>query len=936
MIRRKELAGMIFAAGLTFALLSPCSIWAEEAVAGNAASSAAIQVGTSSPSDGEASDSSGNSSDLQTETAAPAATDSVLTDSVPADSGSSADSDSKDDASAANTCTLKIEYVNEQGAALLDPTAEEYQEGSDYEVLPAYIPGYEPQDSVIFGTISSDTTVTFVYTENEQHTLTIRYLYEDGTQAAESYTAQLRKGESYQEASPAIAGYTPDTANVSGTMDAEDISADVTYRLNSYLLTVNYIGTDGAAVSAPATQIVRQGDAYSIPSPALEGMTADQTAVSGIMGAQDTSFNVTYSVNQYSLTILYEDEDGNVLDSYDGTYSYGEEYSVSSPDISGYDADESEVSGFITGETTRTVLYYSNKTAAQSSTNSTDSNKNQTNYSNYRIPTFTRVDKVYAVAHGNVYVNVREGKSTTSRIIGTLETDGLCYVLADSDSDWVYIESGDVRGFISRKCLLLGNEAAAFVERNGESNLKTAQELIAGSQNAAYRYTLTTTKDPSSMSTALRQLIISYAEQFLGNPYVWGGTSLTNGCDCSGYVQQIYAAFGITLPRCSYEQAEAGTKIAVRDAVPGDLIFYAQNGVVYHVLMYIGDGKAVNAASSSTGIVISNVNYSKACWACNFLSDIVCSSTQASNWAEIGRQATAGDTSAQTQIINVLAQAANKEWYEYGFCRSVLIAQVIQESGWLSFSGASIGGIQPADNNILGMNADLLNDTWVSNWNGTAVSRNVPQSVNGVDVYGYEQMRTYSDIESCMEDYAAYKTGVHPDMKGVTDTDKVIQTALKGYASDPTYNDSIKEIIRKYNLTRFDTQGFYTSYATDTTGYTADEMNEIYAIVAQEDDTSYEGALAVISCVMNRADLNYGGYGTTALAQLTASGQFCYSPSISDPSYWKSRLDGNVADFVKQAVSDCLTQGIRNHGYLNFRSTNRTGNYIQVGSNWYF
>ena len=98
-----------------------------------------------------------------------------------------------------------------------------------------------------------------------------------------------------------------------------------------------------------------------------------------------------------------------------------------------------------------------------------------------------------------------------------------------------------------------------------------------------------------------------------------------------------------------------------------------------------------------------------------------------------------------------------------------------------------------------------------------------------------------------MEDYAAYKTGVHPDMKGVTDTDKVIQTALKGYASDPTYNDSIKEIIKKYNLTRFDTQGFYTSYATDTTGYTADEMNEIYAIVAQEDDTSYEGALAVIS-----------------------------------------------------------------------------------------
>lgn len=837
---------------------------------------------------------------------------------------------------------LTIEYADENGVSLLDPVTQEYEEGAAYTVLPKSIPGYRPLRSAISGTISRSTDVTFVYGKNEQHKLTIQYVYSDGTKAAETYTGSLSEGEDYKEASPVLDGCTADRESISGTMGAEDISATVTYTKKNFSVTVNYVKKDGTVVSAPVSEQAEYGSTYSISSPAVEGMTADQAVVSGTVGSEDTVVNVTYSEDQYTLTIHYEDEEGNALDSYAGSYIYGQEYAIPSPGISGYEAGRSAVSGRITGDAVYTVVYYEVETpAAQSqsdtpSTNSTDTNKNQTTYSNYRIPTFTQVDKVYAVAKGDQFINIREGKSTTSRIIGTLDTNGVCCVLADSDSDWVYVESGNVRGFVSRQYLLMGNEAAAYVQSSGESNLKTAQETISASQNAAYRYTLTTANNPSSMMTAVRQLMISYAEQFLGNPYVWGGTSLTNGCDCSGFVQQIYAAFGVTLPRCSYEQAEAGTKIAAEDAVPGDLIFYAKNGVVYHVLMYIGNGQAVNAAGSATGIIISNVDYSKACWACNFLSDMTFSSTQATNWVEIGRQATNGDTSAQQQIINVLAQAANKEWYEYGFCRSVLIAQAIQESGWLSFSGASVGGIQPADNNILGMNADLLNDTWISKWTGTAANRNVPQSVNGKDVYGYESMRTYSDIESCMEDYAAFKIGLHPDMKGVTNTDTVISTALKGYATDPTYYEAIRQIIRKYNLTRYDTTGFNTAYAADTANYTTDELNLIYAVVAQEDDASYEGALGVISCAMNRADLNYGGYGTTALAQLTASGQFCYSPSISDPSYWQSRLGGNVADFVKQAVSDCLTKGIRNHGYLNFRSTNRTGNYIQVGTNWYF
>ena len=935
MIRRKELAGMILAAGLAFALLNPYTIRADESVAGSTAADA-VQTESVSASGGDTSD---VSSVALTDSSAESPADTAANTSGDVSEETSTDTSSTAEPAPKETAayTLTIEYRNENGEKLLDSQVRTVNEGEAYTAEAESIEGYLPYNSAISGTMDSDTTVTFVYKRNAlQHALQIFYIYEDGSEAAPSVTRYLENGADYAVASPSVTGCKADTETVSGTMASEDVKQTVTYKKQSHTLTVNFKKTDGTTVAPSVTSELAYGDVFQIASPDVKGMTAQVAAATGTMGEQDITADVLYSVDHYTLTIIYADEDGNQLDSYVKTYEYGDEYSVESPEIDGYDTRRPVVEGNITGDETYTVTYFG--AAAQSSTYSTDTNKNQTTYSytNYRTPSFTKVDKVYAIAKGDQYINIREGKSTASRIVGTLETNGVCFILADADSDWVYVESGEVRGFVSKEFLTTGDEAAAYVKTAGEANLKTAQETISSSLNAAYRYTLTTTRNPFTMIAATRQLMISYAEKFLGNPYVWGGTSLTQGCDCSGFVQQIYAAFGITLPRCSYEQAEAGTKIAANEAVPGDLIFYANGGVVYHVLMYIGNGQAINAASSATGIIISNVDYSKACWACNFLSDIAYSSTQASNWTTIGQQAYEGDTSAQQQIINVLAQAANKAWYEYGFCRSVLIAQAIEESGWLSFSGAANGGIQPTDNNILGMNADLLNGQWVSNWTGTAAMRNVPQSVNGTDVYGYESMRTYADIESCMEDYAAYKTGIHPDMKGVIDVDKVISTALAGYATDPDYDATIKSIIEKYQLTKYDTTGLFTAYSTDTSKYTDDEMNLIYAIVAQEDDTSYEGALGVITCAMNRADLNYGGYGTTALAQLTASGQFCYSPSISDPSAWQKRLNGNVADFVKKAVSDCLTQGIRNHGYLNFRSTNRTGNYIQVGSNWYF
>lgn len=95
--------------------------------------------------------------------------------------------------------------------------------------------------------------------------------------------------------------------------------------------------------------------------------------------------------------------------------------------------------------------------------------------------------------------------------------------------------------------------------------------------------------------------VVDYALQFVGNPYVWGGTSLTNGADCSGFVQSVYANFGVSLPRTSYEQQNAGTEVSYSDAQPGDLICYGG-----HVAIYMGDGQIVHASNSVDGIKVSN------------------------------------------------------------------------------------------------------------------------------------------------------------------------------------------------------------------------------------------------------------------------------------------------------------------------------------------
>ena len=116
--------------------------------------------------------------------------------------------------------------------------------------------------------------------------------------------------------------------------------------------------------------------------------------------------------------------------------------------------------------------------------------------------------------------------------------------------------------------------------------------------------------EESSSSSDLGQQIASYAVQFVGNPYVYGGTSLTNGADCSGFVQSVFANFGIGLSRTAASQASGGTSVSLDCLQAGDLLFYSSSGSIDHVALYIGGGQIVHAANSASGIIISNAYYS--------------------------------------------------------------------------------------------------------------------------------------------------------------------------------------------------------------------------------------------------------------------------------------------------------------------------------------
>lgn len=243
-------------------------------------------------------------------------------------------------------------------------------------------------------------------------------------------------------------------------------------------------------------------------------------------------------------------------------------------------------------------------------------------------------------------LKVREKAKKDATVI-TLVGEGEVLPVKKETKNWVKIKTDDNSGYVSTEYvdLYTENEQAESIEEERarlkrEEEAKRAeeearrQELLAQQQATSNRNTTHTSSNSTSSSTSsgssnntsssvgsssqtsgststspgnksLGQQIANYAVQFRGNPYVYGGTSLTNGADCSGFVMSVFKKFGISLPRTSGAQGVSGRRVAsISQAQPGDLIAYTG-----HIGIYIGNGKLIHASSPRTGIIISNVNY---------------------------------------------------------------------------------------------------------------------------------------------------------------------------------------------------------------------------------------------------------------------------------------------------------------------------------------
>lgn len=252
-------------------------------------------------------------------------------------------------------------------------------------------------------------------------------------------------------------------------------------------------------------------------------------------------------------------------------------------------------------------------------------------------------------------LNIRSVPEDDGKLVGKLPKDAACEVL-DSDGSWVHISSGKVEGYVSCDYLITGIQAKQKAEElattiatvttetlkvraeaNTDSEVITMvplgeelevvrsegdwvkvylddEEVYVSAEyvevNAKLNTAITMTELLYGQGVSdVRVDLCQYAKEFLGNPYVWGGTSLTKGADCSGYVLSIFKKYGVSLPHFSRAQANCGTTIKLSEAQPGDLVFYGNGKTINHVAIYIGSGQVIHASSPKTGIRISNVGY---------------------------------------------------------------------------------------------------------------------------------------------------------------------------------------------------------------------------------------------------------------------------------------------------------------------------------------
>ena len=222
-----------------------------------------------------------------------------------------------------------------------------------------------------------------------------------------------------------------------------------------------------------------------------------------------------------------------------------------------------------------------------------------------------------AFANVTSFLYVRSEPTKESEYVGKLYP-GYAAKITGPVGEWTAVESGDVTGYVKTEYILTGAEAQTYAE-----NLVTEAQQEGKEEAEAFTYAVsrkseeaqmtqevqenvqqTETTEVSAQPASNGQAIVDYACQFIGNPYVWGGTSLTDGADCSGFVWRVYKDFGYSVPRTSYSFRSYGSEVSYSEAQPGDVICYAG-----HVALYIGNGQIVHASTPSSGIKVSNMYY---------------------------------------------------------------------------------------------------------------------------------------------------------------------------------------------------------------------------------------------------------------------------------------------------------------------------------------
>lgn len=269
------------------------------------------------------------------------------------------------------------------------------------------------------------------------------------------------------------------------------------------------------------------------------------------------------------------------------------------------------------------------------------------------------------ISSGNL--NIRQEASTDSEVVGILTNHNACELLEDA-GEWYKVTSGKVTGYVNKQYLVTGDEAEAIAEQEIKTvatvNTETLNVRAEKSTEAAVlsqvgnseAFTVNSVADgwveisvddsvgyisqdyvtlAQALPTAktieqvkygdgvsdVRASVVSYALQFVGNRYVWGGTSLENGVDCSGFTMRILGKYGISLPHSSKAQPSYGTKISASEAKPGDLFFYGSGRSISHVAIYIGNGQIVHASNKRDGIKVSNAYYRNPICVARYLPD---------------------------------------------------------------------------------------------------------------------------------------------------------------------------------------------------------------------------------------------------------------------------------------------------------------------------